>query len=228
MEASLYDPAKYDGTNASLTSAVSPDGKPEIGVRYRIPPRCGVAVKLQASQQLQVENTHGTQVCDFWAYLAADMGQFLSMSHCRTSLQSVFPKIGDRLVTNRRQPVLEIISDTSPGVHDTVMSCCDLTRYQLLGCREYHDNCTDNLRMALNAIGLDAPHVPDPFNLWMNIPITPDGQTSFQPTLSSPGDVIGLRAIEDLVVVMSACPQDKNPINGVGAVPSEIHFIVEA
>ena len=228
MEASLYDPAKYDGTNASLTSAVSPDGKPEIGVRYRIPPRCGVAVKLQASQQLQVENTHGTQVCDFWAYLAADMGQFLSMSHCRTSLQSVFPKIGDRLVTNRRQPVLEIISDTSPGVHDTVMSCCDLTRYQLLGCREYHDNCTDNLRMALNAIGLEAPHVPDPFNLWMNIPITPDGQTSFQPTISSPGDVIGLRAIEDLVVVMSACPQDKNPINGVGAVPSEIHFLVEA
>ena len=228
MEASLYDPAKYDGTNASLTSAVSPDGKPEIGVRYRIPPRCGVAVKLQASQQLQVENTHGTQVCDFWAYLAADMGQFLSMSHCRTWLHSVSPKIGDQLVTNRRQPVLEIISDTSPGVHDTVMSCCDLMRYQLLGCTEYHDNCADNLRMALNAIGLEAPYVPDPFNLWMNIPIMPDGQTSFQPTLSSPGDVIGLRAIEDLVVVMSACPQDKNPINGVGVVPSEIHFVVEA
>ncbi len=228
MEASSYDPAKYDETNASLTSAVSPDGKPEIGVRYRIPPRCGVAVKLQASRQLQVENTHGTQVCDFWAYLAADMGQFLSMSHCRTWLQSVFSKIVDRLVTNRRQPVLEIISDTLPGVHDTVMSCCDLTRYQLLECTEYHDNCTDNPRMALNAIGLEVPHVPDPFNLWMNIPITPDGQTSFQPTISSPGDVIGLRAIEDLVVVMSACPQDKNPINGVGAVPSEIHFLVEA
>ena len=227
MVVSLYDPAKYDGTNASLTSALSPDGKPEIGVRYRIPPRCGVAVKLQASQQLQVENTHGTQVCDFWAYLAADMGQFLSMSHCRTWLQSVFPKIGDRLVTNRHQPVLEIVSDTSPGVHDTVMSCCGLMRYQLLGCTEYHDNCADNLRMALNAIGLEAPHVPDPFNLWMNIPITPDGQTSFQSTRSSSGDVIGLRAIEDLVVVMSACPQDKNPINGVGAVPSEIHFVLE-
>ena len=48
MIASLYDPAKYDGTNASLTSAISPDGSPEIGVKYRIPPRCGVAVKLQA------------------------------------------------------------------------------------------------------------------------------------------------------------------------------------
>ena len=51
MIAYLYDPAKYDGTNASLTSAISPDGSPEIGVKYRIPPRCGVAVKIQAGQQ---------------------------------------------------------------------------------------------------------------------------------------------------------------------------------
>ena len=228
MEASLYDPAKYDGTNASLTSAVSPDGKPEIGVRYRIPPRCGVAVKLQASQQLQVENTHGTRVCDFWAYLAADMGQFLSMSHCRTWLQSVFPKIGDRLVTNRRQADLENISNISPNFHDAVMSCCDWIRYQLLGCTEYHDNWPDNPRVALSAIRLEAPHVPNPFNLWMNIPISPDNQTSFQPTLSSRGDVIGLKAIEDLFVVMSACPRDKNPINGGGAVSFLIHFVSEA
>ena len=228
MKASSYDPAKYDGTNASLTSAISSDGRPEIGVKYRIPPRCGVAVKLTAGQQLQIENTHGTQVCDFWAYLAADMGQFLSMSHCRTWLQSVFPKVGDRLVTNCRQPVLEIINDTSPGVHDTVMSCCDLTRYQLLGCTEYHDNCTDNLRMALSAIGLEAPHVPDPFNLWMNIPISPNGQTSFEATVSSQGDVFGFRVLEDLIAVMSACPQDKNPINGADAKPSELHFITKA
>ena len=93
MVACLYDPAKYDATHASQTSAVSPDGKPEIGVRYRIPPCCDVAVKLKARQQLQSENTQGTQVCDFWAYLAASTGQFLSMPHCRTFLQSVSPKL---------------------------------------------------------------------------------------------------------------------------------------
>ena len=114
MTSFVYDPAVYEGTNASLTSAVSADGWPEIGKRYRIPPRCGVAVRLRKGQVLSVENTHGTQVCDFWAYLAADMGQFLSMSHCRTWLQSVSPKIGDILVTNRRQPLLEITKDTSP------------------------------------------------------------------------------------------------------------------
>ena len=58
-------PAVYDGTNASLASAVSASGWPEIGKRYRIPPRCGVAVRLYEAQPLSLENTHGTQVWDF-------------------------------------------------------------------------------------------------------------------------------------------------------------------
>ena len=133
-----YDPARYDGTNASLKSAISPDGLPAPGVRYRVPPRCGVAVRVTAGQILAIENTHGTQVCDFWAFLASDMGQFLSMAHCRTWLQSITPKVGDSLVTNHRQPLLEIVDDTSPGVHDTLMSCCDWPRYQLLGLSLIH------------------------------------------------------------------------------------------
>ena len=122
-----YSPAVYDGTNASLTSAVSANGWPEIGKRYRIPPRC-----------------------------------------------------------------------------------------------------TANLRMALAAIGLSVPLVPDPFNLWMNIPITPEGATSFEPTVSSAGDRFVMRALADCIAVMSACPQDKNPINGQDAIPSELHFSVAA
>ena len=82
--------------------------------------------------------------------------------------------------------------------------------------------------MALAAIGLSAPLVPDPFNLWMNIPITPDGATSFEPTVSSAGDRFVMRALADCIAVMSACPQDKNPINGPNAVPSELHFTVES
>ena len=39
----MYSPAVPDGTNASLDSAVSPDGRPEAGITYRVPPRCGVA-----------------------------------------------------------------------------------------------------------------------------------------------------------------------------------------
>ena len=228
MSIEMYDPSKYEGTNASLDSAISPDGVPLIGARYRVPPRCGVAVRLVRGQILSIENVHGTQVCDFWAFLAADMNQFLSMSHCRTWLQSVCPKIGDTLVTNRRQPLFEITNDTSPGVHDTVMSCCDLQRYKLLGCKEYHDNCADNLRMALSAINLKPPLIPDPLNIWMNIPITSDAKTSFQSTVSAAGDIFNMLVIEDCIAVMSACPQDKTPINGPDASPSELCFTVES
>jgi len=108
-----------------------------------------------------------------------------------------------------------------------LMSCCDWPRYQLLGCTAYHDNCADNLRMALAAIGLAPPHVPDPFNLWMNIPLTRDGQTSFESTVAAPEDRFAMRALADCVAVMSACPQDKNPINGLNSVPTELHFVVE-
>ena len=122
--------------------------------------------------------------------------------------------------------MLTITSDDSPGVHDTVIASCDWPRYQVLGCSEYHDNCADNFRMALMAIGEAAVHVPDPFNLWMNIPITQDGATSFQSTVSSAGDRFDMRALADCIAVMSACPQDKNPINGKDAIPSELHFSV--
>jgi uncharacterized protein YcgI (DUF1989 family) len=228
MPIRLYDPARPEGTNASLASAVAADGRPVPGQRYRIPPRCGVAVRLDAGQVIHIENTHGTQVCDFWAFLAEDMRQFLSMSHCRTALERLVPQLGDRLVSNRRQPLLQLDSDSSPGVHDTLMSCCDAPRYRLLGCDDYHDNCADNLKMALQAIGLAAPLIPDPFNLWMNIPVTAGGATSFQPTVASAGDVVGLRALDDVIAVMSACPQDKNPINGRDAVPTELHFHITA
>ena len=106
------------------------------------------------------------------------------------------------------------------------MSCCDINRYRILGCEGYHDNCTDNLRMAMMAIGLEAPCIPDPFNLWMNIPVAKDGATAFEPTVSKPADYIHMKALCDVIAVMSACPQDMNPINGIGCDPTEVHFRV--
>ena len=222
-----FDASKPDGTNDSLNSAVSRNGTPKIGQMYLVPARCGVAVKLSVGQTIRIENTHGTQVCDFWAFCDPDMQEYLSMAHTRTSLESIFPQIGDTLVSNTRQQMLEIVEDTSPGEHDTIMSCCDINRYQKLGCKTYHDNCTDNLRMALLAIQRKAPSIPDPFNLWMNIPVKSDGQTSFEPTVSKKGDWITMKAHCNLIAVMSACPQDMNPINGVGCNPTEVSFSVD-
>ena len=63
-----------------------------------------------------------------------------------------------------------------------------------------------------------------PFNLWMNIPVMPDGATSFEPNVLSAGDRFDMWALADCIAVMSACPQNKNPINGHDAVASEFRF----
>ena len=223
----MYNPAVPDGTNASLDSAVSPDGRPEAGTTYRVPPRCGVAVRVVAGRSIRVINTHGTQVCDFWALCNGAPHEFLSMAHCHTETGGIMPAVGDVMVSNRRRPMLTITSDDSPGVHDTVIASCDWPRYQVLGCTEYHDNCADNFRMALMAIGEAAVHVPDPFNLWMNIPVSPQGRISWEAPVSSAGHSIVMRAETDVIAVMSACPQDLTPVNGDGLAPTELHFQIE-
>ena len=223
----MYNPAVLDGTNASLDSAVSPDGRPEAGTTYRVPPRCGVAVRVAAGRSIRVINTHGTQVCDFWALCDGAPHEFLSMAHCHTETGGIMPAVGDVMVSNRRRPMLTITSDDSPGVHDTVIASCDWPRYQVLGCTEYHDNCADNFRMALMAIGEAAVHVPDPFNLWMNIPVSPQGRISWEAPVSSAGHSIVMRAETDIIAVMSACPQDLTPVNGDGLAPTELHFRIE-
>lgn len=220
------DVARPVGENKSLVLAVSPDGTPELGRLYTLDARCGMAVRLSKGDTLGILNPSGHQVCDFWAFAADDLTEYLSMAHLHTALGSIFPKVGDGLVTTVRRVLLTITEDTSPGVHDTVIASCDHARYVELGCTEYHDNCADNLRMALIAIGLKAPAIPAPFNIWMNVPVGPDGSTRFDPPVSKPGDRISLRAEDDTIAVMSACPQDLTPVNGEGVAPDILQFTV--
>ncbi|MCH8925038.1 MAG: urea carboxylase-associated family protein, partial [Proteobacteria bacterium] len=164
---------------------------------HTIPARRGRAARLSQGQSIKIINTHGQQVVDTWAFSAEDLTEFMSMEHIRPTLTRIFPRAGDDLVTNRRRPILHFAEDTSPGVHDTLMAACDDYRYGLLGCTEYHDNCTDNLFAALRNIGLSAPECPSPLNMWMNIPVDGEGNTEWGVPASKPGDYVVLRAEMD-------------------------------
>ena len=191
-----------------------------------IPARKGKAARLEKGQTIKVINTYGEQVVDTWAFNADDLEEFMSMEHCRPTFMRLRPEVGDALVTNRRKAILTLVADTSPGVHDTLMAACDDYRYRLLGCTEYHDNCTDNLTAAMAALGLEEPETPSPLNLFMNIPWTGPGALSFEAPVSKPGDSVGLRAEMDCIVAFSACPQDILPINGLNRAPTAAHFEV--
>ena len=174
--------------------------------------------------------------------------EYMSMCHTRAALLALRPSVGSTLVSNCRRPMLTLTRDTSPGVHDTLIAACDIYRYQQLlpdlkANNGYHNNCSDNLSAGLLKLsstldgGIKAKFIqslqettkgwtPDPLNLFMNIPWAsePIGHISFESTRSKPGDFVELRAERDVVVVMSACPQDILSINGKD--PVEAHFEV--
>ena len=155
-----------------------------------IPARKGKAAYVAAGQSVKVINTHGQQVVDTWAFRQDDLTEFMSMEHSRTAIGRTMPLLGQSMVTNRRRPILTIVGDTSGGIHDTLLAACDRYRYELLGCTEYHDNCTDNLAAALAELGLEPPETPSPWNLFMNIPVAEDNSLDFKAPVSGPGDYV--------------------------------------
>jgi len=191
-----------------------------------IPAGYGKALRLATGQTVRLVNTYGTQVVDCWAWNAADLAEHMSMEASRVWSQRLNPIVGDSFVTTRRRPILTIVEDTSPGVHDSFMAACDCHRYRLLGVRTYHRNCLDNMHEALAEMGLKAPVSIASFNIFMNIAVQPDGRNLLTgPTPCRPGDSICLRAEMDCIVAFSACPQDIVPIQGGTAnIPRDAHF----
>lgn len=192
-----------------------------------IPARRGVAVWVGAGQHVRIVNTHGTQVVDTWAFNAGDLTEWMAMDASRAWFMRLAAGIGDSFVTNRRRPIVTLVEDTSGCAHDTLIAPCDPDRYGLLGVEGYHDNCRDNLHAALGALGLAIPATPPSLNLFMNIPWTPDGRLAWGEPLSTPGSYVRFRAEMDLVMALSACPQDILPINGRTGRTTEAHLAIE-
>lgn len=186
------------------------------------------AVRIAAGDTVQVINTHGTQVVDFWA-LRADRPEIaLSMQHSRIRWRNLRPRPGDAMLDEEREPLLTLLADTSPGVHDTVIAACDPFRYAQLGAPPDHRSCCVNFAEALGEIGVTRTGpVPAPLNLFMNIPWDMDGNITFEPTVSGPGDSVTFRAEADAIVIASACPMDIVPINGPGGgTPVDVELVV--
>lgn len=190
--------------------------------RHTIAPRSGRAARVKANQSVKVINTHGYQVVDFWAFSARDSREFMSMEHTRPIIRKLTPAPGDNLVTNKRNPILRVMKDTSPGVHDTTVAACCPARYKQLGVKGYHESCQENLLLALKTLRRTPPEIPCPFNLFQNSQYHPKRGLEFKPTLSKAGQYISFKALMDCIVVFSTCPMDVVPINS-GA-PTEAHF----
>lgn len=189
--------------------------------------RTGVALQLDRGQTLTIVNTHGSQVIDCWAFKRGDASEFMSMPHCRNAWFRIAPRVGDALVTNLRNPILTLIEDTSPGVHDTLVPSCDAKRYRQLGF-ENHASCTQNFSDALTAIGVTPPPILPAINFFMNVPIQANGTIGITAPVSRPGDKVTLRVEMDCTLALSSCPHDVQPfmLNGRDCTPRDVDYIV--
>jgi uncharacterized protein YcgI (DUF1989 family) len=187
-----------------------------------IPAREGRGVAISAGDRVRVIDPQGGQVADVFAFCMDDPSEYHSAEHTRVYVDRLFPLVGERFVTNRRRPILKLEADDSPGVHDMLCAACDPTRYQGLGVEGWHASCQENLLGAMRELGVDRVEVPQPINLFMNIPIGAQAELGWLPAPTRPGDSTTLRAELDCYLVVSACPQDLVQINA-GA-PGPIHL----
>lgn len=191
-----------------------------------IPARSFATQRLHVGQSIKVINTRGTQVIDTWAFsipASSCFPRYMSMTHTRSSTpHKLLPSVQEAFLDNRRAPILTVIEDTSPGVHDTLFAACSPERYLQLGGSEDHESCAANLLNAVKTCPepaldkiqqfLECGWMPDPLNLFMNVRVK-EGKLDCQNPESQPGDYITLRAEQECVVIMSACPMDLNACN---------------
>ena len=172
------------------------------------------SLMLNPGESVRIVNIEGSQVVDLWAFVQPGTQEFLSTEHTRSCLQKLIPGVGDTLYSNHRRPILTITDDTSPGIHDMLLSACDIQRYELLGHVGYHKNCADNLTEAVTECGHQLQEIPSPFNIFERVEIKHNGTLSIEPPPVEAGQHITLRAEIALLVVMSACPMDIALTNG--------------
>jgi uncharacterized protein len=193
-----------------------------------VPAREGRGVRVAAGQRFRVIDVEGGQVADTFAFRADDVSEYHSAEHTRAFVSRLFPRVGEHFVTNHRRPILTLEEDASPGIHDMLCAACDPERYTGLGVDGWHASCQENLQRAMAALGVGEVEVPQPINLFMNIPVRDGGELGWEPALTEAGDAVTLRAEMDCYVVVSACPQDIVPINGQNPSPIAIELLDDA
>ena len=191
--------------------------KPDVVIamrRIEIPAEAAVSVVLKAHQTCRIVNTEGGQVVDTWAFCADDPDEHLSMEHSRSANYTLLFKPGQRLYSNRFRPLLQLLDDTSPGYHDTLHAACSAGSNRFYHAAHEYPNCQDNLLRQMESRGRTLQHVPCPWNLFEHALVGQDYALEDEASASAPGDYVELEALQDLILVCSACPSRVGRISG--------------
>lgn len=188
-----------------------------------IPPRSGAAFVLHRGEVLKVIDPQGGQVSDMVAFIADRPHESLSNGRTFDYEETLRLTTGNRLWSSLSRAMLEIVED-SLGTHDFLLTpCSEATFRHFYPDQPVHRGCHGNLVEALAPHGIAPDAIPTAFNIFMNVPIAADGQIKVEPPLSKAGDFIRLRALDDLIVGLTAC----SAYDSCGGTFKPIHYAIE-
>ena len=181
---------------------------------------------VKKGQTVRLLDLQGNQAADTLFYSAADPAERYSAMDTIREQGNVYLTAGSVLMSNRINPLLEIVADTC-GRHDTLGGACatesNTVRYNLE--KRCMHACRDSWMLAVNQhpeFDLGKRDITHNINFFMNVPVTADGGLTFEDGISAPGKYVELTACMDVVMLISNCPQLNNPCNGYNPTPIEV------
>jgi uncharacterized protein len=200
------------GRVAETGETVVPAGEPWMGI-------------VAAGRLLRIVDLEGNQAVDTLFYNAVDPQEHYSAQDTIRAQGNVYLTTGSVLLSSRGRPMLTIVDDTC-GRHDTLGGACsaesNTVRYALE--KHHMHSCRDSFLLALARadVGLSKRDLPSNINFFMNVPVTPDGRLTFADGISAAGRHVELRALMDVRVLISNCPQLNNPCNAYNPTPVRV------
>lgn len=187
----------------------------------RIPARGAAAFPIKAGNVLRIIDVEGQQVADLVAFNERDLWERINGESTMLLNGTYNPREGHVLYSDDCNPMFTITDDRVGRNYPGALMCTEemnRIRYGIPGTL----NCRDNLVEALRSYDIGKRQIPGCFTPFMNVIHDPDGSARIAEPPSRAGDYIDLRAEMDMLVAISACPQERNPVNGWNPTPLDV------
>lgn len=205
-----------------------PEPLAEPRLDFRVAAMTAEGYEVRKGETIQIIDVQGRECTDFQALdvAALDRGveRPLDMTVTHSMMAAAYPNPGlySKYFDSDFTPLIEVIRDTV-GRHDTFGLACTARSYEDQGYFG-HPNCSDNFSAALEAWGIAPRRGWPAINLNYNTRVDDANAIVADESWSRPGDYQLFQALEDLVCVSSACPDDITPTNSWD--PTDIHVRV--
>jgi len=181
---------------------------------------------VKAGQTFRILDLEGNQAADTLFYNANNPAERYSAMDTLREQGNIYLTAGTRLLSNEGNLMLDIVADTC-GRHDTLGGACatesNTVRYALE--KKCMHACRDSWMLAVaehEEFGISKRDITHNINFFMNVPVTPDGQLTFEDGISDAGKYVEMKAAMDVIVLISNCPQLNNPCNAYNPTPVEV------